>query len=183
MPGLPPAGRPVLVQVPVADSRPAARQQLRAVLGKILAHWSGLPTAKLPLVETSAGPAWHGALHGIPVAISFSYAPGSGWLALCRGAAVGVDAMVPEPFPEMADVARLYLGPKVADSLIQAADPGTAFARAWTRREASLKCFKRGLAEWFDGETLPPVTFQELLPPSGRLLVTVAVAAIPASDS
>jgi len=177
-PVLPPVGQPVVVEVPMSVPRLTARRQLRAVLRELLAHWSGVPAAELPLTETAAGPAWGGSLLGTSVAISFSHAPGGSWLALCRGALVGVDAMAVDPFPEMAAVARLYLGP-TGDDWLEAADPGTAFARAWTRREASLKCLKRGLAEWVDGETLPPVTCREVLPPPGRLLVTVAVAAMP----
>ena len=46
------------------------------------------------------------------------------------------------------DVARLYLSPVVAERIRHAADPAWAFAEAWTAHEATLKCHKRGLAEW-----------------------------------
>ena len=162
MPALPAAGRPVLVRVATDDIRVAARQQLRAVLREILAHWSGLAAEALPIAETERGPVWRGELAGESLDISLSYTAGGGWLALCRGAAVGVDAMVTCTFAEMADVARLYLGPEVADRLVKAADPDEAFARAWTAREAQLKCLKRGLTEWSPREILPPVEWSSV---------------------
>ena len=157
MPALPAAGRPVLVRVATEGARAAARKQMRSVLREILAHWSGLATEALPIVETERGPVWQGLLAGESLDISFSYSAGGGWLALCRGAAVGVDAMEITAFAEMTDVARLYLGPEMADNLVKAADPAGAFAQDWTAREAQLKCLKRGLTEWSPWEILPPV--------------------------
>ena len=175
LPPLPVTNRPVLVRVATDGNRPVARQQLRSVLRQILACWSGLAAAELPLQETERGPVWHGLLAGESLDISLSYTAAEGWLALCRGAAVGVDAMVIAAFAEMADVARLYLGPDAADSLAKAADPATLFAQAWTRREAELKCLKRGLTEWSRTEALPPVKrFAVTLADAPGLAVAVA---------
>ena len=175
MPALPPAGRSVLVRVSTDDTRAVARKQVRSALGKILANWSGLAAVELPLLETEQGPVWRGCLAGASLDISLSYAANEGWLALCRGAAVGVDAMVIGVFPEMVDVARLYLGPAVVDSLTQAADPAEGFAQAWTAREAYLKCLKRGLVEWSPAEILLPVEwFSVTLEDATGLVVAMA---------
>ena len=162
LPPLPAAGRPVLVRVATDGNRPVARQQLRSVLREILGSWSGLAVVELPLRETERGPVWCGLLQGETLDVSLSYTADEGWLALCRGAAVGVDAMEITAFAEMTDVVRLYLGPEMADNLVKAADPAGAFAQAWTAREAQLKCLKRGLTEWSPLEILPPVEWFSL---------------------
>ena len=73
MPALPAAGRPVLVRVATEGARAAARKQMRSVLRALLAHWSGLATEALPIVETERGPVWQGLLAGESLDISFSY--------------------------------------------------------------------------------------------------------------
>ena len=176
LPPLPAAGRPVLVRLATDGDRPVARQQLRSVLREILAPWSGLPVAELPLEETQQGPVWRGLLASETLGLSLSYAADEGWLALCRGGLVGVDAMEVAAFAEMTEVARLYLGPKVAASLAATADPAKMFARAWTDREAHLKCLKRTLMEWSPRDMLPPVDrFTVPLEDASGLVVAVAM--------
>jgi 4'-phosphopantetheinyl transferase len=133
----------VLVRVRTSAARPAARLELRAALREILARWSGLPDSDLPLRETRCGPAWQGKLQGQTLDISLSYAGGEGWIGLLRSLWIGVDVMRAEPMPDIADVARHYLGPLLEPALSTA-----AFAAAWTEREARLKCLKRDLTEW-----------------------------------
>jgi len=147
-PERPPRGRSVVVRVAVSRSRPAARSELRVVLRKVLAAWSGLQTDRLPLSETPRGPVWEGPLCGQKLDISLSYGPGEAWIGLRQGGAIGVDVMGIEPVSGADEVARDYLGPRVAEAIRQAARPAQVFALAWTDREARLKCLKRGLNEW-----------------------------------
>ncbi|MSU51318.1 MAG: 4-phosphopantetheinyl transferase, partial [Opitutus sp.] len=145
LPPLAPPGRPVLIRVAAAAIRAVAREQLRVAARQILAAWSGRPAHKRQWHETSHGPVYESQIGGLPVAISFSYSGDGGWIGLLRGGAIGVDAMLVAPFAEMDAVARLYLGPATAAAITAAADPARAFALAWTKHEARLKCHRRGL--------------------------------------
>jgi len=148
MPALPPPGQSVLVKVDTAVSRPAARQQLRETVQRIFSAWSGSPSQLPSWRETPCGPIWPDLPGGLPVAVSFSYSNNTGWIGLVRGGSIGVDAMPACPFPEMEDVALLYLGPAAAAAIRAAVDPARAFAAAWTGWEAQLKCQGRSLTEW-----------------------------------
>jgi 4'-phosphopantetheinyl transferase len=148
MPTLPPPGQPVLVKVDTTVSRPAARQQMRETVQRIFSVWSGSPSQSPSWRETAGGPIWPDRTGGIPVAVSFSYSHHTGWIGLVRGGLIGADAMRACPFPEMEEVALLYLGPTAAASVRAAVDPARAFAIAWTGWEAQLKCQGRSLTEW-----------------------------------
>jgi hypothetical protein len=178
IPDLPAPGEPVLIRVPASMPRPAARLELRSALRAVLAAWTGLDPARLPLRETPRGPVWSGAFLRHPLDISLSYGEHEGWIALMRGGRIGVDAMLAAPIAEMDDVARLYLGPDVAVALRTAPDRELAFALAWTELEARIKCFKRGLSEW-PGSEVPGNSGwsarSQVLP--GRIVVSVVTAA------
>lgn len=151
LPPLPPVGEPVLIRVATPASRPAARQELRAVLRRILAAWGGFaPESRLagPLDETPRGPRWQGLIAGHPLDISLSYCDGEGWIGLIRGGAIGVDVMAVQPVAEAEAVARHYLGPDALVSIRKSRQPAQAFALAWTQLEARLKCLKLELSEW-----------------------------------
>jgi 4'-phosphopantetheinyl transferase len=64
--------------------------------------------------------------------------------------AVGIDVTQVLDIPDWQPVARDYLGPDVAARLAALPDHERvhAFARAWTEREARLKCLGRELTEW-----------------------------------
>jgi 4'-phosphopantetheinyl transferase len=66
------------------------------------------------------------------------------------GGAVGIDVMQITDVPDWEAVARDYLGPACAAALARVPAPAraAAFARAWSEREARLKCLGRQLAEW-----------------------------------
>jgi phosphopantetheinyl transferase len=148
MPTLPPPGQPVLIKVDTAESRPAARQQLRETVQRILAAWGGSHLPPSSWRETPSGPIWPDRAGGLPVAVSFSYSNNTGWIGLVRGGLIGADTMRTCPFPEMEDVALLYLGPASAAAIRAAVDPARAFAIAWTGWEAQLKCQGHSLTEW-----------------------------------
>jgi len=70
---------------------------------------------------------------------------------------VGIDVMRVTDVPDWHAVARDYLGPACAAALAGVPAPAraAAFARAWSEREARLKCRGLALAEWdadLDGE-------------------------------
>ena len=153
LPELPAIQRAVLVRVPLPLGRMDAQQKLRSVLREVLATWSRLPPAGLPLEETGKGPQWHGLLHGETLDISVSYGSEEGWLGFVRGGRIGVDTMAVEPFVEGETVAETYLGAALALTIRAAANPALAFASAWTEREARLKCWKRGPTEWTETKT------------------------------
>jgi len=172
-PPMPAPGAVVLVRVRTGQARAVARHWVRAVLRRVLARWSGLPEAQLPLTETGAGPLWTERLEGEPWGISLAYAGGDGWIAVRRGGAVGLDALVAVDFPEWLAVARLYLGAATAGAIESGPDPERAFAEAWTRHEARLKLHRLPLTEW-------PVTWPsapvEICHPAGPSGVVLALA-------
>ena len=73
--------------------------------------------------------------------VSFSYADGAAVLAMAPGYWVGVDVLSPLPPPDAIDVARLYLGARLA------AAPVEDFALHWAAYEARQKCHGLGLQE------------------------------------
>lgn len=151
MPGpvdMPEPGGWIVRRWPVPPERREARRSVRDTLRRWLAAWSGLDPARLPLEETGRGPAWNGLLEGMTLEISLAYAGDSAWIALRRGGRIGIDAARIEPFAEMAAVAPLYLGPDAWTEIQAGPEPARAFARAWTAREARIKCLGLELAEW-----------------------------------
>jgi 4'-phosphopantetheinyl transferase len=183
-PLLPPCGVPLVVRVNVDARRPVARLELRAALRELLAEWSGLTPDLLPLAEAPRGPIWLGALAGETLDISFSYAGREGWIGLIRGGSIGVDVMSVDlirgdavPTFEIDSLARLYLGPAAAAAIRAASNPPLAFATAWTLREASLKCLKRGLDEWTEADADIPCHGQTLAGDDGLIGAVVTSGA------
>ena len=174
-PALPPQGQPVLIRVAVSPARQAARSEVRVVLRAVLGAWSGQPPSQILLAETGRGPVWRNALAETNLDISLAYGASEAWVGLVRGGRIGVDVMCVEPFAEAQAVARNYLGAASAAAIAQARDPGRAFAAAWTKREAQLKCAKRGLTEW-TGTDLPAAIETRLDGPAwiGAVVVTTA---------
>ena len=148
LPPLPLHGQAVLIRVATSVARPAARQELREVLRRVLAVWSGLAPEQLPLCETPRGPQWQGSLAGHSLDVSLAYCDGEGWIGLIRNRAIGIDAMSVQPIAEAEAVARHYLGPSALANILQSHQPAQTFALAWTELEARLKCLKLELAEW-----------------------------------
>jgi 4'-phosphopantetheinyl transferase len=156
IPPLPPAWRVVLVRVATSAPRPLARQEVRAVLRRIIAAWSGATGEPIALIETPRGPVWDGELAGHSLDLSLSYTNREAWIGLRRGGAIGVDAMTIAAIPEAEAVARLYLGPATWAAIQSAPDPVRAFAQAWTALEARFKCVKQSLTEWPANQNQPP---------------------------
>lgn len=156
----PAACAPVLiVGVRGQPDRATARRTIRAAVLDALAEASGLPPAQVRLCG-GAGEAPYALLDdGRRIALSISH-DGDLSLAALRlgGGQVGIDLMRVTAIPDWHAVARDYLGPACADALARVPPPAraAAFARAWSAREAGLKCRGLALTEWVaDGEALP----------------------------
>jgi len=87
---------------------------------------------------------------GSPLYASLSYAGDCALMALCPDARVGVDIVYIEDQPDQVQVARDFLDPQLAASLVyqDAEARAIAFARAWAEMEARSKCLGLGLEEW-----------------------------------
>ena len=140
MPVLPPPDHPFLIRVATSLDRSVARGELRSALRTLLSAWSQIPEDRLPLLETSLGPSWHGELAGHSLGASLAYATAEGWIGLVRGARIGVDAVELEAVADPGAVARHYFSPELHKSIEESSDPAGAFAEAWTGLEARLKC-------------------------------------------
>ena len=133
-----------IVGVRRQPDRATARRTIRAALLAALAEASGLPASAIQLCG-APGEAPYALLAGRRSALSISH-DGDLSVAAFRldGCAVGIDVMQVTDVPDWQAVARDYLGPACAATL----DGMPAFARAWSEREARLKCRGLALAEW-----------------------------------
>jgi 4'-phosphopantetheinyl transferase len=146
--------------------RATARRTIRAALLAALAQTSGLPSASIRLCG-APGEAPHALLDdGRRAALSISHDGGLSVAALrLDGGAVGIDLMQVVDVPDWEAVARDYLGPACAATLAGV----SAFARAWSEREARLKCRGLALAEWggCDESLLSACACRSLVLPDG----------------
>ena len=131
--------------------RATARRTIRTALVAALAQATGLPTERIVLCG-APGEAPYALLDG-PRRLSLSIShDGDLSVAALRldGGAVGIDVMQVAGIPDWQAVARDYLGPACAAALtrLPASARAAAFARAWSEREARLKCHGLPLAEW-----------------------------------
>ncbi|SDE93526.1 4'-phosphopantetheinyl transferase [Massilia sp. PDC64] len=140
-----PASGPLhIVGVRGQPDRATARRTIRLALLAALAEASGLPASAIQLCG-APGEAPYALLGGRRLALSISH-DGDLSVAAMRmdGGAVGIDVMQVTDVPDWQAVARDYLGPACATAL----DGMPAFARAWSEREARLKCRGMALNEW-----------------------------------
>jgi 4'-phosphopantetheinyl transferase len=149
-PGLP---DPVVIGVDGQTGREAARRTIREALLSALSAMSGLPAARITL-HAAPGEAPFALLddNGATrrVALSISHDGELSLAAIGMERPVGIDVTCVVDFPDWQAVARDYLGPAIAAHLssLPAAERPPAFARAWSEREARLKCLGIQLAEW-----------------------------------
>ena len=142
-----------MVTTPDSTDRLAARALVRTALCQTLGAFLGQPAASVHLVSRP-GQAIAVDSPRCPFGLSLSHAPGLSLAAMGQGVCVGIDVVRMDD-GVAADagwlgVARDYLGPQVT-AWLQATTPAecpVAFARAWTRLEAGLKCLGLGLTEW-----------------------------------
>jgi 4'-phosphopantetheinyl transferase len=149
-PGLP--GIAVIGIAGQAD-RDRARGAIRMALLAELGLLSGLPPERIALHAEPGEAPW--ALLDAPegrrlVWLAISHDGELSVAAISLHGAVGIDVTRIIDIPDWQAVARDYLGPEITKELAKA-DPRTrasAFARAWSEREARLKCLGWPLAEW-----------------------------------
>lgn len=130
-------------------ARTLARSALRETLGELLQR----APETVPLISRPGHPIRLD-VPGTRLGLSVSHERGLTLAAIHCGGAVGIDLMrVGQPSDCLADwepVARDYLGRRTADRIAELAldERAAAFARAWTRLEASLKCHGLQMQEW-----------------------------------
>jgi 4'-phosphopantetheinyl transferase len=147
-----PSSAPVhVIGVRGQSDRATARRTIRTALVAALAQATGLPSERIAL-RGGPGEAPYALLDGARrLSMSISH-DGDLSVAAVRldGGAVGIDVMQVTDVPDWEAVARDYLGPACAAALARLPAPAraAAFARAWSEREARLKCLGWQLAEW-----------------------------------
>ena len=134
-------------------SRELVRQALREVLGVLLDR----APETVPLVSSPGHPIRLD-MPGLDAGLSVSHEPGLTIAAIYLEGPVGIDLMRVEQDPDwLSDwlsegnaLARDYLGQQAGDRIASQppAQRARAFAREWTRFEASLKCLTMPLQEW-----------------------------------
>ena len=151
-PGPGPHGTTVIGIAGQAD-RDRARRAIRAAILAELGTLSGLPPERIAL-HADPGEAPY-ALLGAPegrrqVWLAISHDGELSVAAISLHGAVGIDVTRIADIPDWEPVARDYLGPQVATALAAMNPPtrGAALARAWSEREARLKCLGWPIAEW-----------------------------------
>jgi 4'-phosphopantetheinyl transferase len=147
----PAAAAPVhVIGVRGQPDRATARGTIRIALLDALAAARGIPVARIRLCG-APGEAPHAFIDDRRISLSISH-DGDLSVAAWRldGGAVGIDVMQVTDFPDWQAVAHDYLGPACAAALARMPAPAcaAAFARAWSEREARLKCRGLPLGEW-----------------------------------
>jgi 4'-phosphopantetheinyl transferase len=146
-----PSSTPVhVVGVRGQPDRATARRTIRAALVVALAQATGLPSERIALCG-APGEAPYALLDGARrLSLSISHDGDLSVAALRLDGGVGIDVMQVTDVPDWEAVARDYLGPACAAALACVPGPAraAAFARAWSEREARLKCRGLPLGEW-----------------------------------
>jgi 4'-phosphopantetheinyl transferase len=175
----------IVIGIATAGStiRDLARQQIRLALQQLLGQLLGLPPDGIAL-KSDAGQAPRIARGANAAArnvgLSISHEAGLSLAAVNLHGAVGVDLMRVQEVADWEMVARDYLGAAVADALAGTSPErrSQAFVRAWTAREAGLKCQGLPLTEWTPPPPCQPEPCRnfELALPQG-LIGTLAIPA------
>lgn len=138
------------IPTPETQRRDRARSMVRSEIGRALAEKLGAGEGTIPLISQPGhpirlAPPWS------HVGISVSHEAGLSVMAIRLDGPIGIDLLRLGPaIPDIPALSRDYLGPAMSDEIAaQAMDrQGAAFARAWCRFEAKLKCLGLPLREW-----------------------------------
>jgi 4'-phosphopantetheinyl transferase len=138
-----------VVGVRGVKDRATARQTIRTALLAALAEALALPASRIHL-GGEPGEAPYARVDGRRINLAISHDGDVSVAALRLDGAVGIDVMRVADVPDWHAVAHDYLGPACAAALADVPAPAraAAFARAWSEREARLKCRGLALAEW-----------------------------------
>lgn len=145
--------RILAVNTPADASRAQARALVRQAIREDFAAGVGVDAGSLALLSSPGappclGPPWQ------QVGVSISHEAGLSLAAIRREGAVGIDLLRLGPLLEDLDdldaLASDYLGPEAVRALgaLPAGERPLAFAQAWARHEARLKCRGLDLQEW-----------------------------------
>nr|WP_307735807.1 4'-phosphopantetheinyl transferase superfamily protein [Massilia pinisoli] len=148
---LPAAGADVhVVGVRGMKDRAIARQTIRTALLAALADALALPVSRIRLCGEPGEAPYARIDDGRHVDLAISHDGDVSVAALRLDGDAGIDVMRVADVPDWHAVAHDYLGPAAAAALARVPAPAraAAFARAWSEREARLKCRGLALAEW-----------------------------------
>lgn len=168
----PPAALHILrVRTPETPQRDRARQLVRQALSASLARLLAVGEETVSLISNPGEPIRLAAPWD-HIGLSISHEPGLSLAAINLNGAVGIDLLrVGLPLAEIAALAGDYLGPAEAKAIAGTPLPRRqeAFALAWTRLEAKLKCLTLPLSEWTPAlaAQLATCTVAELAVPAG----------------
>lgn len=144
----------LMVATPSSTVRDEARRLVRAALRAYLSPLLGCAPSMVPL-HLAPGEAPRIGAPGHALHLSISHEAGLSLAALRSGGRVGVDLMTTADaaLPDWQAIAHDFLGPETALRLaaLGSQQRPAAFARAWTRHEAALKCLGLQLEEWSPG--------------------------------
>lgn len=146
---------PIVLSIATPDTpiRDAARQLARDALREALGILLDRAPRDIPLISRPGEPLRLD-LPDCRVGLSLSHEPGLTLAAINMHGPVGIDLMrIERKIDWLSDwepVAHDYLGPQAAARIgdLPHARRAEAFARAWTRLEARLKCRAMPLQEW-----------------------------------
>lgn len=173
-PGAPPGLHIIGLQHAGGGAREPARAAIRAALAELVGVLLHLDPARVA-IDSSPGRAPRILVDAGPVAAGMSISHEADWsfAAVFLGGAVGLDVMRIGLTDDWEALARDYLGtaaPAAIGRLPARARP-EAFCRAWTSREAHLKCLALALAEW--RALKDDVVFFQLQAPPGFVATAV----------
>lgn len=156
-PGALPAAHDGLIVIGIAappgERREVARERVRLAVRQAAAQLSAVVPEQIELASAPGqAPRLRLTRTGVTsmAGLSISHEEGLSLAAIHLHGPVGIDLMRVQDVPDWQAVARDYLGEAMAGALARLAPPqrAIAFARAWTAREAGLKCEGLPLAEW-----------------------------------
>jgi 4'-phosphopantetheinyl transferase len=140
-----------MLATPATTLRHEARGLVRTALRAYVARLIGCAPAQVPL-HAEPGEAPRIAIASRSLHLSISHEAGLTLAAVRDGGRVGVDLVrvAGAALPDWQVVAHDYLGPDATAVILACPEPERqhAFARAWTRHEAALKCLGLPLQEW-----------------------------------
>ena len=144
----------IAIETEAGAPRAQARAQILAATKEVLSALLSLPADAITIESTPGQPPRIVVTAGDArsVGCSFAHEDGHSVAAINLRGAVGVDLMRVQDIPDWHAVAVDYLGPETAAILLAtpAADRPRAFAQAWAKNEAVLKCHGERLSEWTD---------------------------------
>ncbi len=119
----------------------------RAALRRLLGRYTGIAPEQLAFGYGLQGkPELSEPLPAQSIAFNVAHSRDLAMYAFARDVRVGVDVEWLRPMPQALNIARRFFTADEAQLLHESSDPGNAFLRMWTRKEAVIKAVGTGLA-------------------------------------